>query len=112
MDPKNVFERLIREARQREPDDRVPYAFEQRIMRAIRQEPRLDAATLWAAGLWHAVLPCSLVAAVAITLSVTFLRVQEPELGGLPVVSDQTESVEAAAPAASEFGDSSGEALW
>ncbi len=64
MNPDNLKEKLIAAARAATPDDRVPYAFEKRIMARIASQPAaLDVTALWARGLWRAALPC-----VAITI--------------------------------------------
>lgn len=52
--PKN----LITLARALPPDERVPYAFEKRIMHRLRSAPALDLWGLWSRGLWRAAGPC------------------------------------------------------
>ena len=49
--------KLIAAARSRPVSEKVPYAFEQRIMAHVR-ERRLDAWSLWARALWRAAGPC------------------------------------------------------
>lgn len=49
--------KLLKAARQSPADDRVPLAFEKRIMARLRQ-PAADAWSLWGAGLWRAAAAC------------------------------------------------------
>jgi hypothetical protein len=53
-----LHEKLIRAARSNPPSDRVPYAFEKRILARIRSEKVFDSVTLWARALWRAAIPC------------------------------------------------------
>lgn len=51
--------KLIAAARVNPPDERVPYAFEQRILARLRVRPAAeDWASLWARALWRAAVPC------------------------------------------------------
>jgi len=50
--------KLIAAARADRPSDRVPYAFEQRVMARLRACPTLDEWGLWATALWRAAAPC------------------------------------------------------
>ncbi|MBI3853424.1 MAG: hypothetical protein HY298_24520 [Verrucomicrobia bacterium] len=57
----NVVElerKLIAAARATPPNDRVPYAFEKRIMAHLDARPVLDGWTLWGKALWRATAPC------------------------------------------------------
>lgn len=65
-------QKLIAAARAHPPSDRVPYAFEQRILARLREAPALDAWTLWARALWRAATPC---VAVMVLLLAWFLLV-------------------------------------
>jgi hypothetical protein len=56
-------QKLVRSARRHPVSDAVPYAFEQRIMHAIRNAPAPDPFLPWVAGLWRAAL-CALAVAV------------------------------------------------
>src|ERR1044071_2982721 len=58
--------KLIAVARANPPGDRVPLAFEKRVMALIAARPALDRWAAWARGLWFAAAPC-----VAIMLSIT-----------------------------------------
>ncbi|HEV2319821.1 MAG TPA: hypothetical protein VGV18_08735 [Verrucomicrobiae bacterium] len=57
------FERkLIAAARASAPDDRVPYAFEKRIIALLAGMIPTDNAALWVRGLWQAAASCVAVA--------------------------------------------------
>lgn len=50
--------KLTAAARRETPDERVPYAFEKRIMARLTGLPKVDFWSLWSRGLWRAVAPC------------------------------------------------------
>ncbi len=50
--------KLIAAARANPPSDRVPYAFEKRIMSLLAACPAADSWTLWGRALWRAAAPC------------------------------------------------------
>ena len=50
--------KLIAAARANPPSDRVPYAFEKRIMARLAARPMADDWELWARALWRAAAPC------------------------------------------------------
>lgn len=54
--------KLITAARAGAPDDRVPYAFEKRIMARLGSHTLTDHWALWTRGLWRAAVPCVAVA--------------------------------------------------
>jgi hypothetical protein len=56
-------QKLVRSARRHPVSDAVPYAFEQRVMHAIRNTPAPDPYLPWVAGLWRAAL-CALAVAL------------------------------------------------
>jgi hypothetical protein len=60
---------LIAAARRNAPDDRVPYAFEKRIMAVIAERAGADQWVFWARGLWRAAAPCVALAAVVVAAS-------------------------------------------
>ena len=64
MNVNELQKKLIAAARANKPDDRVPYAFEKRIMALIPAVPQTNAAALWVRGLWQAALSCAAVAMV------------------------------------------------
>lgn len=49
-----LLEKLLAAARRAAPSDRVPYAFEKRIMARLPAVLLPDAWTVWAGGLWRA----------------------------------------------------------
>jgi hypothetical protein len=50
--------KLIAAARANPPSDRVPYAFEKRILALIADRPAADGWALWGRALWRAAAPC------------------------------------------------------
>ena len=58
-----LHKKLIAAARSNPPGDRVPYAFEKRILAHLNAQPAPDPWTLWGRALWRAAAPC-----VAVTL--------------------------------------------
>src|SRR5437870_321574 len=54
----DLHRKLIAAAKANPPSDRVPYAFEKRIMAQLRGRPLVDAWSLWAGALWRATVPC------------------------------------------------------
>jgi hypothetical protein len=69
-------EEFVQLARQMPLDERVPYAFEKRVLANISL-PAVDPMTQWARGLWRAVAPC--IAIMAVTAAVCFGRAGEAE---------------------------------
>ncbi|MGE3311778.1 MAG: hypothetical protein AB7O66_17565 [Limisphaerales bacterium] len=51
-------QKLLASARTHPPSDRVPYAFEKRIMSRLRLRETPDAWSAWGSILWRAVAPC------------------------------------------------------
>lgn len=62
MNVDKLHEKLILTARANPPSDRVPYAFEQRILARLNTQPVVDSAALWAGALWRATAPCVAIA--------------------------------------------------
>ena len=56
----DILDRMLAKTREFHPDDRVPYAFEKRIMAHIKEtpEPTANLWELWGHSLWRAVVPC------------------------------------------------------
>ena len=56
----DTLERLLTQTREIPANDRVPYAFEKRIMAHIKEAPAAlaDVWSAWAQSLWKAVVPC------------------------------------------------------
>lgn len=51
--------KLLATARANPPSDRVPYAFEKRIMALLAAQPVMDGWALWGRALWRAAAPCA-----------------------------------------------------
>jgi len=62
MNVTELHKKLIAAARANQPDDRVPYAFEKRIMALVSAVPATDSAVLWVRGLWQAAVSCAVIA--------------------------------------------------
>ena len=65
MNLEPLRQRLIAAARAETPSDRVPYAFEKRIMARIAGRPAPDRWAAWGALFWRALAPCCAVMVVA-----------------------------------------------
>lgn len=62
MNLEALQKKLIAAARTRPPDDRVPYAFEKRIMAHLAATPAVDQWLAWTRSLWRAAGACVAVA--------------------------------------------------
>jgi hypothetical protein len=62
MNEIELQKKLMGAARAHTPDDRVPYAFEKRIMALIPAIQPPDSAVLWVRGLWQAAVSCAAIA--------------------------------------------------
>jgi hypothetical protein len=69
MNVNELQKKLIAAARANKPDDRVPYAFEKRIMALIPAVPQTNASALWVRGLWQAAVSCAAIAVLCGTWS-------------------------------------------
>ena len=58
MNLNELQNRLLAAARAHPPDDRVPYAFEKRILARLAEKAVLDASAWWLRGLWRAAASC------------------------------------------------------
>ncbi len=74
MKPSDLEQKLWKMARACPPSDHVPYAFEKRVMAALRGRSMQDPITAWARLLWRSVAPC-----LAITILLGFYAAQDPE---------------------------------
>jgi len=70
--------KLVAAARLKAPDERVPYAFEKRIMAQLAARPVADAWVFWARGLWRAAASCVAVALLLGAVSLLSPRVPAP----------------------------------
>jgi len=69
--------KLIAAARANPPSERVPYAFEKRILARLAAQPMLDSWELWGRALWRASAPC-----IAIMLLLGAWALFAPQHGG------------------------------
>jgi hypothetical protein len=69
MNLAKLQETLLAAARANPPSDRVPYAFEKRIMARLTGRPELDVWAAWARLLWRAATPCLGVTALIVGLA-------------------------------------------
>src|SRR6266850_157890 len=79
--------KLIAAARANPPSDRVPFAFEKRILAQLRARPMLDRWGLWAGALWRAAVPC-----VAVMVFLSAWSFFEPS--GSPSSNDLSQEME------------------
>lgn len=77
MNIAELHKKLIAAARTESPSDRVPYAFEKRIMAAIKAAPVADAWSLWGGALWRAAAPC-----VAVMLAISAWTAYDSRVNG------------------------------
>ncbi len=64
MNLAELQQKLTAAARHQTPDDRVPYAFEKRIMALLAERAAVSGRALWVRGLWRAAVSCVALAAV------------------------------------------------
>jgi transposase len=69
MNLAELQQKLTAAARLQKLDDRVPYAFEKRIMAHIAERAMVSTRLLWARGLWRAAVSCVAVAVVCGTVA-------------------------------------------
>jgi len=62
MNIAELQKKLLVAARANPPGDRVPYAFEKRVMTLLAARLAADPLILWVRGLWRAAVPCVAIA--------------------------------------------------
>ena len=62
MNIAELQKKLLAAARANAPDDRVPYAFEKRVLALLASRPVADKWVLWTRGLWQAAASCVAIA--------------------------------------------------
>ena len=77
MNLEHLQKTLLAAARRDTPSDRVPYAFEQRVMAHVRALRPTDRVSAWTAVFWRAAL-----SSVAIALLLVGANVALPDAGG------------------------------
>ena len=75
----HLLNRFNNLARSLTPDDRVPYAFENRIMAHLRNSKVADVWTVWSGTMWRAAFSCLLIC-VLTGVAVTFSEATSTEL--------------------------------
>lgn len=70
MNLAELQKKLTQAARQQPLDDRVPYAFEKRIMALIAERSEAQRRDFWARGLWRAAVSCVALAVICGAVSV------------------------------------------
>jgi hypothetical protein len=73
MNLEQLQKKLVAAARANPPEDRVPYAFEKRILARLTAQPAMDVSALWARALWRAAVPCVAVTILLASLSFTLV---------------------------------------
>ncbi len=73
MNLEPLRKKLLAAARANPPEDRVPYAFEKRIVARLASQSVADGSALWARALWRAAVPCVALTIVLATLSFTLV---------------------------------------
>jgi hypothetical protein len=58
MNVAELQKKLLAAARRDQPGDRVPFAFEKRVMAHLKSRPRVDLWSDWSRALWKAAAPC------------------------------------------------------
>lgn len=58
MNLDHLQKKLLAAARANPPADRVPLAFEQRVLAHLAARPTVDLTALWSRALWRATVPC------------------------------------------------------
>ncbi|MBI3415786.1 MAG: hypothetical protein HY043_10810 [Verrucomicrobia bacterium] len=69
MNIAELQKKLVAAAQAKPLDNRVPYAFEKRIMARLAPAARLDPWMLWSGALWRAAAPCVAIMLLALTWS-------------------------------------------
>jgi hypothetical protein len=62
MNIADLQKKLLAAARAKAPDDRVPHAFEKRVLALLASRPVADRWVLWTRGLWQAAASCIAIA--------------------------------------------------
>jgi hypothetical protein len=58
MNLDEIQQKLIAAARSAPANDKVPYAFEKRVMARLRSACGMDPLVVWSRALWRALVPC------------------------------------------------------
>lgn len=82
-----LHKKLIAAARRDRPGDRVPYAFEKRVMAHLASAPQAGELQWWGRALWYGAGAC---AAVALLMSAWSFAPAEQSWDGLSAALEQT----------------------
>jgi len=91
MNLEQLHQKLIAAARSDAPTDRVPYAFEQRILARLTPPPNVELAALWARALWRAAVPCVALTILLAALSFSMTSSDSSAWSGADDLSQQFE---------------------
>ena len=91
MSLEDLQKKLLAAARANPPDDRVPYAFEKRILARLASRPAVEGSALWAQALWRAAVPCVAVTILLTTLSFTMVSTETSTVTSEEDISQQFE---------------------
>ena len=91
MNLEALQKKLLAAARRHSPEDRVPYAFEKRILARLASQPAVDSSAVWAQALWRAALPCLAVMILMATLSFTMVSTESAPVTSEDDISQQFE---------------------
>ena len=75
----DLHARLIATARNIQPNDKVPYAFEKRVMAHLEARPAWTPWAVWGHSLWKAAASCVAVATICSVFCLVSLKSSEPE---------------------------------
>lgn len=91
MNLEDLQKKLLAAARNHPPEDRVPYAFEKRILAHLANRPAVDSSAFWARALWRAAVPCVAVTILLTTLSFTMFSTETATVTSDDDISQQFE---------------------
>ena len=97
MNLEQLNRKLLAAARANPPSDRVPYAFEKRVLAHLSTRPVVDVYAAWSRALWRASAPCVAVALLAAAW--TFVSPETP-------VTDEAQSVDIESTLLAQFDNS------
>jgi hypothetical protein len=80
MNLDNLQNKLIAAARAAQPSDRVPYAFEKRIMARLAEGAHVDLLGAWSSALWRGAMTCLAIVAVSGALALWSSYENNPDL--------------------------------
>jgi len=89
MNLEDLQKKLLAAARANQPEERVPYAFEKRVLARLTSQQ--DGSALWARALWRAAIPCVAVTILLMTLSFTTVSTETATISSEDDISQQFE---------------------